>query len=132
MKKIVILMSIILFSFTLLGETLDRTTYKSGSYSIFFKERRVPQYKTRYDKGQDALVIEFSNSTISRTVPNTLNVDDKFVDTVAMSTLNNTVSTTIYLARGVDYKVAASGGELRVTLTKSRTKSCSRSTRRLA
>ena len=121
MKKIVILMSIILFSFTLLGETLDRTTYKSGSYSIFFKERRVPQYKTRYDKGQDALVIEFSNSTISKTVPNTLNVDDKFVDTVAMSTLNNTVSTTIYLARGVDYKVATSGGELRVTLTKSTT-----------
>lgn len=118
MKKIVILMSIILFSFTLLGETLDRTTYKSGTYSIFFKEKKVPQYKTRYDKGQDALVVEFSNSTISKTVPNTLNVNDKFVDTVAMSTLNNTVSTTIYLARGVDYKVSASGGELRISLTK--------------
>ena len=118
MKKLVILMSIILLSFTLFGETIDRATYKSGTYSLFFKEKKVPQYKTRYDKGQDALVIEFSNTTINKTVPGTLNVNDKFLDTVSMNSLNNTVSVTVYLARGVDYKVSASGGELRVSLTK--------------
>lgn len=123
MKKIVILMSIILFSFTLFGETIDRTTYRSGTYSIFFKEKKVPQYKTRYDKGQDALVIEFSGTTINKTVPTTLNVNDKFLDTVSMNSLNSTVSVTVYLARGVDYKVTASGGELRIKLDKAATKS---------
>ena len=118
MKRIIILLSIVLFSFTLFGETVEKTTYRSGTYSIFFKEKKVPQYRTRYDKGQDALVIEFSNVTLTKTVPATLNVDDKFLDTVSLNTLGSTVTATLYLARGVDYKVSSTGGELRVTFTK--------------
>ena len=118
MKRIIILLSIVLFSFTLFGETVEKTTYRSGTYSIFFKEKKVPQYRTRYDKGQDALVIEFTNVTVPKTVPSTLNVNDKFLDTVSLNTLDNTMSATLYLARGVDYKVSSTGGELRVTFTK--------------
>ena len=118
MKRIIILLSIVLFSFTLFGETVEKTTYRSGTYSIFFKEKKVPQYRTRYDKGQDALVLEFSNVTLPKTIPATLNVNDKFLDTVSLNALDSTVSATLYLARGVDYKVSSTGGELRVTFTK--------------
>ena len=71
MKRIIILLSLVLFSFTLFSETVDKTTYRSGTYSIFFKEKKVPQYRTRYDKGQDALVIDFTNVTLPKSVTST-------------------------------------------------------------
>ena len=121
MKKMTILLLVFFCSYILFGETINKTSYRNGVYSVTFKEKKLPQYKARYDKGQDALIIEISNTDLDKSIPTTLDISDKFIDTVSATKYENTTTLTVYLARGVEYKISSSGNELRVTVSKAKT-----------